>query len=238
MMKRIWIFGDSILRGVVWSESAGRYINSDKLGEKELACRYSMEIVNRSRFGCTLVKGTKILQKQFESAPICDAALLEYGGNDCDFNWADIAAAPTETHSPNTPLDTFEALYRETVQALKAKGTLPVLCNLVPVCADRYLAWITRTGLSKENILRWLGDENAIYRFQERYSRKIEEIAIKENCPLIDLRGAFLSVRQMENLFCADGIHPNEQGQALICNTFASAIDHSRILFPKNAAYA
>ena len=59
-MKKIWVFGDSILRGVVWSESAGRYINSDKIGEKEIACRYGMEITNRSRFGCTLPKGTKI----------------------------------------------------------------------------------------------------------------------------------------------------------------------------------
>ena len=232
-MKKIWIFGDSILRGIVWSESAGRYINSDKLGEKELASYYRMEITNRSRFGCTLTKGAKILQKQFESASACDAALLEYGGNDCDFNWAEVSAAPNETHLPNTPLDTFEALYRETVQGLKVKGSLPVLCNLVPVCSDRYLTWITRTGLSKENILHWLGDENAIYRFQERYSRKIEEIAKSENCPLIDLRGAFLDVRQMESLFCADGIHPNEQGQALICDTFKSAIEHSRILFAK-----
>ena len=87
-MKKIWIFGDSILRGVVWSESAGRYINSDKLGEKEIACRYGIEITNRSRFGCTLQKGSKILQKQLECAAICDAALIEYGGNDCDMHVA------------------------------------------------------------------------------------------------------------------------------------------------------
>lgn len=232
-MKKIWVFGDSILRGVVWSESAGRYINSDKLGEKEIACRYGMEITNRSRFGCTLPKGTKIVEKQFENASICDAALLEYGGNDCDFNWAEVAASPTKAHLPNTPLDVFEALYIETVHALKEKGTLPVICNLVPVCSDRYLSWITRGGLSKENILHWLGDENAIYRFQERYSRKIEEIAKKDECPLIDLRGAFLGVRQMETLFCADGIHPNEAGQALICNTFKNAIEGSQLLFSK-----
>ena len=234
-MKKIWVFGDSILRGVVWSESAGRYINSDKLGEKEIACCYGIEITNRSRFGCTLQKGTKIVEKQFENASICDAALIEYGGNDCDFNWAEVAAAPTKTHTPNTPLDEFEALYKETVRALKEKGTLPVLCNLIPVCADRYLSWITRTGLSKENILHWLGDENAIYRFQERYSRKIEEIAKAEQCPLIDLRGAFLNVRQMETLFCTDGIHPNEQGQALICNTFKDAIENSRLLFKEKS---
>ena len=232
-MKKIWVFGDSILRGVVWSESAGRYINSDKLGEKEIACRYGIEITNRSRFGCTLQKGSKILQKQLECAAICDAALIEYGGNDCDFNWAEVSAAPTEVHLPNTPLDTFESLYIDTVRNLKAKDTMPILCNLVPVCSDRYLSWITRSGLCKENILRWLGDENAIYRFQERYSRKIEEIAKKESCPLIDLRGAFLDVRQMETLFCTDGIHPNEQGQALICDTFKNAIENSRLLFSK-----
>ena len=230
-MKKIKIYGDSILKGVMYNDELKRY--------KLFGYRYEqltdngIEVENNCKMGATIDEGLEIMKATLKDCDKDTVVVLEYGGNDCDFNWAEVSAAPTEVHLPNTPLDTFESLYIDTVRNLKAKGTMPILCNLVPVCSDRYLSWITRSGLCKENILRWLGDENAIYRFQERYSRKIEEIAKKESCPLIDLRGAFLDVRQMETLFCRDGIHPNEQGQALICDTFKNAIENSRLLFSK-----
>lgn len=82
------------------------------------------------------------------------------------------------------------------------------------------MAWICRDGLSRENILHWLGDENAIYRYQEMYCRTIEEIAGEENADLVDLRGAFLSDRKLDAYLCEDGIHPNANGQNVIMRAF------------------
>lgn len=229
-MKRIWICGDSILRGVVWQESSARYAVTDKLGIADMAQRYSLDISNRSRFGCTLDRGSSLLMSRLDAGEPCDIALMEYGGNDCDFNWADVANAPDAEHLPHTPIETYEGLYRDTLRRLKARGILPVVCNLVPVCSHRYLDWITRTGLSRENILHWLGDENAIYRYQERYSRAAEKLAREEHCPLIDLRSAFLDQRQMEPFFCPDGIHPNEKGQSLLHATFVKTLDRATSL--------
>ena len=225
----VWIFGDSILRGVVWSAERGRYVTTDRLGEERLARDYGLVTVNRSRFGYTVDKGLAMIQKQLSTAPAPDLAILEYGGNDADFVWAEVSGSPEEEHLSHTPLPRFVETYTEAVRTLKAAGARPVLCTLPPVCASRYLDWISR-GLSRERILSWLGDEGAIYRYQERYSHAVEEVARREDCALVDLRGAFLAERKMERLYCADGIHPSEAGQELIGRTFAKRLETSSLL--------
>lgn len=224
-MKRIMIFGDSIMKGVVLSEGDKRYKISSALGTEALAARFGLNIDNRSRFGCTIEKGVNLLRRTIDKDPSCGAVILEYGGNDCDFNWQDISAEPTAEHSPHTPLERFKSIYTSAIEYLRQKDITPVLTTLPPLCAERYLNWICRNGLSRENILSWLGDINAIYRYQERYSHAVEQLAEAHETPIVDLRGAFLAERKMENLFCEDGIHPNEQGQRLIHDTFSSFIE-------------
>ena len=109
------------------------------------------------------------------------------------------------------------------VLSLRAHGVRPVLSTLPPISSERYLNWITRDGLSKENILLWLGDENAIYRYQENYSRAIERLAGELGCMLVDLRSAFLEQRVLLPYLCEDGIHPNDAGQHLIGEVLAKA---------------
>lgn len=221
LKDHIMIFGDSIMKGVVLSESDARYKVSNILGIDALAKRFGLNIDNRSRFGCTLEKGFGVLQRTIDREPDCGAVILEYGGNDCDFDWELVAAAPEAEHQPHTPIERFTELYAGAIEFLNGKGIVPVLTTLPPLCSERYLNWICRNGLSRENILSWLGDANAIYRYQERYSRAVEQLSERFQTPLIDLRSAFLAERQMEKLFCSDGIHPNEKGQQLIQDTFA-----------------
>jgi len=221
LMEKIVIFGDSIMKGVVFNESDGRYRVSSALGVDALAGRFGLTIENRSRFGCTLEKGLGVLRRTVEREQDCRAVILEYGGNDCDFDWEQVAAEPEAEHQPHTTIERFAELYAGAIVELQRRSIVPVLTTLPPLCAERYLDWICRGGLSRENILRWLGDVNAIYRYQERYSRVVERLAERFDAPLIDLRSAFLSERKMERLFCADGIHPNELGQRVIHDAFS-----------------
>lgn len=62
----------------------------------------------------------------------------------------------------------------------RAGGT-PVLCTLPPIDCARYFAWITRDGLSKEHILRFLGVQERIYRWQEYYSTVALRVAAQTN---------------------------------------------------------
>ncbi len=225
MENRVMIFGDSILKGVVLEEGDGgrSYRVSDALGLSELGDRCGVVIENRSRFGCTSGKGFAMLDRCLDRGDRPDAVLLGYGGNDADFNWAEVAGEPEAEHQPNTPLTQFAALYHKAIDRLKALQIQPVLITLPPVCAERYFHWITRAGLAADAILRWLGDVEAIYRYQERYSRTLEHIAAETGCPCIDLRGALLQNRRLEDYYCADGIHPNEAGQRILAEALQVA---------------
>ncbi len=224
-MKSLSILGDSILRGVVLNNDTRKYSISDSIGIDSIAERYSLEITNLSRFGCTIDRGFEYMKKFLQRGNRVDAVILELGGNDSDFNWAEVAASPDTEHLPHTPLDSFIAKYNEILDYLSERGIAAVTTNLPPLCPERYLDWVCRDGLSRENIMKWLGSINTIYRYQENYSLAIERTARERGTPCIDLRGAFLANRRIEALYCEDGIHPNKEGQAIIHDALLSAFD-------------
>lgn len=221
----ISIFGDSILKGVRMLAGTTRYGTTNDIDLESIAQQHDWVLDNRSRFGCTIQKGELLLNRQLEKGETPAAVLLEYGGNDADFCWREVSARPLDEHLPNTPLPVFTETLRRMVCTLRAHGVKPVLSTLPPISSERYLDWITRDGLSKENILTWLGDANAIYRYQENYSRAIERLAGELNCFLVDLRSAFLEKRVLLPYLCADGIHPSDAGQKLIHDVLSKAAD-------------
>jgi len=177
-------------------------------------------------FGSTIGKGIKLLQRSIDRGLSCEVALVEYGGNDCDYPWADIAENPTGEFSPNTPLEVFAKSLKEMVETLKAKRIQPILMTLPPIDSLRYLNHICRNGLNKEAILSWLkGDAQTIARFQELYSLKINTIAKETETVLIDVRSAFLKRRDYASLICDDGIHPTREGHLLIASSFAEYLE-------------
>ncbi len=219
--SKLAIFGDSILRGVQLHQDTKRYCIEDCLALDTLAEKYGIDVLNCSRFGYTIDRGEKLVLRQLEKGLAADTIVLEYGGNDADFHWAEIAERPYDEHEPNTPLPIFLKELGALVDRVRACQKKPILTTLPPISASRYLDWITRGGLSKENILLWLGDADAIYRYQERYSNGIKALAEQKGVDLVDLRDAFLAQRQLLPYLCEDGIHPNSAGQQLIHNAFA-----------------
>ena len=229
--NRIMIFGDSILKGVVLDQEQ-KYRVGSGLELEQLGAEHGLRIENHSRFGCTCGKGMAMLERLLARGDRPEAVVLGYGGNDADFDWAEVAAAPEAEHLPHTPLAQFTALYQQAIARLRALDIRPVLITLPPVCAERYFRWITRDGLSAEAILRWLGDVEAIYRFQERYSRALEALARENGCLSLDLRGALLQNRALEPYYCADGIHPNEAGQGVLRRALEGMLSHLPALRP------
>ncbi len=209
----VTIYGDSILKGVR-RENGGYTI--DRGWGARLEKAFGTAVVNRSRFGCTIGKAMPIIRRDGEAVyDRGDLAVLEFGGNDCDYRWAEIAAAPGESHICNTPPEEFVRQYEEAVELVRRSGRTPILMTLPPIDSNKYLHFICRDGLNRENILHWLGDVEAIYRWQETYSRLVEEIARRTRTSLIDLRRGF--GEDAEALLCEDGIHPSQAGQDRIC---------------------
>ena len=215
---KVTLYGDSILKGILLEN--GKYtINRE--WEDRLLAHPDLDIRNRSRFGCTIRKAMNLIRRDSASrAQENEIAILEFGGNDCDYRWNEISAAPEKEHNCKTPPEEFMEDYREAIRLLRDSGRTPVLLTLPPIDSERYLRFICRDGLSRENILLWLGDVDAIYRWQEKYSAMVERLAKEEQVQLIDLRSAFLrDGRRNEELLCADGIHPSRSGQNIIFET-------------------
>jgi lysophospholipase L1-like esterase len=216
--KNVAVFGDSILRGIQWNPEDKRYCVQNTINIEQIGDKHSINIDNFSMFGCTVQKGIVMLQKRLERRPF-SIAVIEYGGNDSDFNWKEVSERPDDYHSPNTPLDTFANIYRQIIGCLKAKCIEPILTTLPPLEPQRFFDWFCR-DLNKSNVLKWLGTVNNIYRYQEKYSRMIEIIASETKTHLVDLRRAFLDHFHLEDLLCEDGVHPNTDGQRVITDAF------------------
>lgn len=223
LIKKIELFGDSILKGVVLE--AGKYSIKHNLGVEEISKIYKLDISNNSKFGCTISKGFEIIKKNVGNGTICDAAVLEYGGNDCNFDWKLVSDAPQAEHEPFTPIKQFAEIYEKIIIYLKENNITAVLTSLPPISSPKFLNWVCRNGIDKDKVIEWLGDENAIYRYHESYSREVEKLAIKYNCPCVDIRGAFLARRKSDDLICEDGMHPTEEGQIVIHDAFQKFLE-------------
>jgi len=222
---RIGIWGDSLFQGVVLDDAAGRYrvLRENAVTMCSQALKATIE--NFSKFGCTVTKGRQRLIQHLDKGKPCDIAILEYGGNDCDMPWVEISAQPELEHSPKVPLKQFSAMIQEMINALVSHGTIPLLTTLPPLHHERYLSWICKGGLSRENILRFLGDSHHIYRHHERYSLEISRLGMENDCRVVDVRAAFLDYVDYGAFICSDGIHPNDKGQKLIREAFMAFVD-------------
>lgn len=213
-IKRLEIYGDSILRGVTYSADTGRYGLCRKDRFSELG-ESGIETKNNSRMGATIERGLEMLRRNLGEDAEGTVVLFEYGGNDCDYRWAEVSADPSGDFEPNIPEERYAEMYKEAIEYAKSKGARPVIASLVPIDADKYMKWISK-NLNYENILSWLGDISMLSRWQEHYSRTAERLAYETGTPLLDLRGAFLLSHDYKSLLCDDGIHPTERGHAMI----------------------
>ena len=220
------IFGDSVGKGVVLSD-AGRYASGSP-DINSLTGRDDITLKNYSRFGFVTEKTLWLIEKCGDEIASSDAVFIEVGGNDCDFDWQSISETPDEEHLCKTPPALFEKIYTELLKKAKSFGKKVFALNLPPIVAARYLKNISqRAGVCAENVLKWLGSVETIYRYQEMYSIMVEKIARAVDVALIDIRSAFLSDHHYENFICEDGIHPNSKGYELI---YKSVIEQYRAI--------
>jgi len=216
-MMDLCVFGDSIGKGIVLQPESSRY-ESIKMNLDKLFGRNDITVKNYSMFGCTVTKGLSMIKRHAAELTDYKNIFLELGGNDCDFAWAEIAENPEGDHDPKTPITSFSRQYQEVVEEIIKNGGKPILLNLPPLDPGRYFDWVSK-GINKENILKWLGDVDMIYRWQELYNVEVMKLAAKMTIPLIDIRTAFLKSHHYRDYLCFDGIHPNSAGYELIYKT-------------------
>jgi lysophospholipase L1-like esterase len=220
MKRNVAIFGDSILRGVIIDEENGKYKFSDHIDWEFVEDKLNIKIDNNAKMGAVIGYGKKKLEKYLDTHDDMFAVLIEFGGNDCDFNWQEVANNPQYNHQPKTPLNEFKNTLIEMIDILQQKNIKPILMNLPPIHSKLYYDWIKKDLDNGDNILEFLGDIEQITRHQSRYSNVIAEVANLKKVELVDVRSAFLSTRSYLTYMCKDGIHPNQKGGQLVLDVF------------------
>ncbi len=223
---RVSVYGDSISKGVTWDAEAGKYRVLPDNYAALVGQRLKGSLTNRARFGMTLERamGRSVNElDKLKHSERPDMVLIEYGGNDCDFDWEAIARDPEARHDPKTDISRFRDLLRSLTVAFSSIGILPVMMTLPPLDADRYFDWVSRNDPeSGARILSWLGTTSKIYWWQERYNAAVLEIAAEQGTHVIDVRTAFLREPDYREYLCKDGIHPNARGHALMADSVSA----------------
>ena len=220
-MERAFIYGDSLLKATVPDEDMHYGFHLPEATAQYPTDR--LEAVNRAKMGATVTKGLSLVEHDVQRGMDARWALVAYGGNDSDFDWEAIAAAPEQEHLPHTVLPEFIEKLRCAVQELASAGVQPVLMTLPPIDGQRYFQFISRRA-DGGSILRWLGDVGRIYRHQELYSDAVAALAMTEGLPLIDVRRQFLPMRDLSRYIAADGIHLTMTGYRCLFDTLAGWI--------------
>ena len=220
-MERAYIYGDSLLKATVPDEEMHYHFHLPEVMAQYPSDR--LEVVNRAKMGATVTKGLSLVAHDAARGIDARWALVAYGGNDSDFDWEAIAAAPEQEHLPHTVLPEFIEKLRCAVQELASAGVQPVLMTLPPIDGQRYFQFISRRA-DGGSILRWLGDVGRIYRHQELYSDAVAALAMTEGLPLIDVRRQFLPMRDLPRYIAADGIHLTMTGYRCLFDTLAGWI--------------
>lgn len=215
MADTVCVFGDSVAKGVVLDSVKNKYGLLKNCFAYQLSEALSLSVSNYAKFGCTVTKGMEILKKHLDRVGDYDYTVLEFGGNDCDFDWAEVANSPDAPQLSKTPLDIFVETYREMIHLVRKNGGSPLMLSLPPIDAVRYFDWISQ-GLDAEAILHFLGDKEHIYRWHEMYNVAVYRVAEEEKVPVIDITTDFLAMRNYQSCICDDGIHPNEKGHTII----------------------
>jgi len=215
----VYLFGDSVARGIIVDEQ-GKYVPIKECFSALVAEKLGINLVNKARFGCTITKGFDILRRYIsgERAPLptgkgVGLAVLEFGGNDCDFLWDQVAAKPEAEHLPATPLAEFSALYSQMIDTMRSHGLRPVIMSLPPLVADRYFVL---------DNAQWTGPKSnpfmagrmcsRFFVWHERYDEAVRRIASVKSCPLLDIRKAFLEKSNYREYMC-QGRDSSEQGR-------------------------
>jgi lysophospholipase L1-like esterase len=220
-IMKLVALGDSIMKGVLLHSVGERnhYSLADKSIVECCAEKLGGECLNLSKMGCTIEAGERILNRHLDKCSEAQYVLLEYGGNDSDYNWQEIAQHPEQEHFPRTRLEVFEQAYERVINQIKKIGATPLILSLPPMDAERYFAFFSQKWEEdfRTNVMRWLdGSTNTIMSGHELYNLATMRVAQHTGVQWIDVTTGLLKDHKFRSYLCDDGVHPNELGQKKI----------------------
>lgn len=225
-MTKVAALGDSVTKGVILTET-NKYSLTEHSYLDIVSRELDLQISNYGRFGSTVDTGDTMLRRHSDEIAGSEYTFIEYGGNDCDFDWMKIADSPMEDYAPKTRLEDFRKRFITLINKVRELGSKPIILSLPPILSAPYFAFFSRSMSQeqKENVITWLGGStDIISRWHESYNRTLFMIAKETQTPIIDITTPFDTFRgDISSLYCADGIHPNAKGHRMIAATIVNS---------------
>jgi lysophospholipase L1-like esterase len=203
---KLVVFGDSILKGVITIPESKNLFDvtpndSLTLAQKELG----FELDNRSIYGNITSKGLVKLQKFFEKGGSADFCVIEFGSNDCDYDWG--------TLIQKVPLEQYLENLAQMIKLCRDNKVTPLMMGLIPYVCDDWFKTIIK-GQDEAAILNFLGGTaQTLGKNQLIYKNAQAEFVQKNNVQFLDPWTIFEGHKEF---MCYDGIHPNEKGYELL----------------------
>lgn len=219
-MRAMYIFGDSLLRGVMPDEN-GMYHSTNYIDFDGLARKYGISISNYSMPTFTSVQGLDWIRKHIQSVPVPDIAIVEYGGNDCDYRWRELAASDRIISEPHrTSPDEFADTYESILDELLAWGAMPVVTLCPPFPVHIYIRHLISSGISEEKIQAYITSYDNFASEYMTYKDTMRELASKKQLSVLNIEKTFAFLDNLVDYYSEDGLHPNKDGYWLIHNAF------------------
>ena len=224
-IQKISVYGDSILKGAVTGLESGHLFdiiedNSMALAQKALG----FELNNQSVFGNIVTKSQRKLARDIEKGVVGDIAILESGGNDCDYDWSVVCADPEAPHDPRVPLSEFLEIFENMIKACRENKITPVMMTMPALVQDRWYEHIC-SSYDRAAVEKFTGAQaDVLYHNHEIYNFHLIALAHRLNVQLVDMRLALLSNPKWRDLMCLDGIHPNQEGYHFMAEVWKKEI--------------
>ncbi len=209
--------GDSIVKGV--APENGRYRVLDASYFNKFSRTFFSSAINKGRFGITSTKFLRSIEKLREID--ADIIFFSIGGNDCNYNWKEIAESPDTPHFPSVSKEEFEENLAKIYDFFLENNMNIIAMNFPPLHAEKFFTYLSK-HFSGEAILSWLKNVSRIHYHHESYNTIFETVTRGYGIDLIDIRGRFLREDNLDLLMSIDGMHPSAEGHELIYRSISS----------------
>lgn len=210
---KIICFGDSLTRGVSVAKGRLRILKENYpaflqqlFSENE---KDDVSVINKGVFNDnsdSLL--TRVDKDVIEQHP--DYAIIEIGGNDCNFNWREVVQKPLVPHAPIVPIDRYLENIKTIVTKIQQNGITPIISTLPPLDPVRYYKNVSDTY--SEVVGHLISTMGGIEHWHGIYNRNLNKLADELGVLKIDVRSAIKKAGDLTELISDDGIHLTAEG--------------------------